>query len=135
MIFLRYSLGYREELLSRVSNDVLGFSSNSAKVLNSSNDLILYHATAIRFWLLTPTLENFHENGDIDLKVGFECDPDDNYMSSYLDYKFTSSRKDGKSRILMVSKEARKGSHDYTCDMRIFKWAKNRACMGVTPKY
>ncbi|XP_014506621.1 uncharacterized protein LOC106766406 [Vigna radiata var. radiata] len=31
---------------------------------------------------------------------------------------------DGKSRLLRVPKEARKGSHDKSCEMRIFKWGK-----------
>ncbi|TKY63768.1 F-box protein [Spatholobus suberectus] len=39
-------------------------------------------------------------------------------------YIMSYNFEDGKSRMLRVPKEARKGSHDRSCDMRIFKWGK-----------
>ncbi|KAK7377806.1 hypothetical protein VNO80_03241 [Phaseolus coccineus] len=43
------------------------------------------------------------------------------YFKPYImSYNF----EDGKSRMLRVPKEARKGSHDKSCDMRIFTWGK-----------
>ncbi|RDX72049.1 hypothetical protein CR513_48521, partial [Mucuna pruriens] len=85
-----------EELSSGVSNDVLILLSNSAKILSSSNGLILCHST------------NQNQRNSP-------------YFRPYImSYNF----EDGKSRMLRVPKEARKGSHDYTCDMRIFKWGK-----------
>ncbi|RDX60283.1 hypothetical protein CR513_61586, partial [Mucuna pruriens] len=170
-----------EKLSSGVSNDVLKLLSNSAKILSSSNGLILCHTTnqnqvklficnpATKFCLHIPTPENLHETIDANLKVGFECDSDV-YLSKEGVWKakqerfFTGGRdlrfdmpvhhngaihfisdcfpylqknspyfrpyimsynfEDGKSRMLRVPKEARKGSHDNTCDMRIFKWGK-----------
>ncbi|KAL2332071.1 hypothetical protein Fmac_019652 [Flemingia macrophylla] len=39
-------------------------------------------------------------------------------------YIMSYSFEDGKSRMLRVPKEARRGSHDHSCDMRIFRWGK-----------
>jgi len=197
-----------EELSSGVPQSSLEFLSNSAKILSSSNGLILCRATgenevklfitnpATQSWLPIPTPGEYKQNGTsigaVDLKIVLECDDKDDYMvylfydnlvdwsSSNLDCKvyhsnegvwkskqerfFTGSRKlkfdmpvhhrgavhfisdcfpswnkkspyfrpyimsynyeSGNSRMLRVPKEARKGSHDLTCDMGIFKWGK-----------
>jgi len=39
-------------------------------------------------------------------------------------YIMSYNFEDGKSRMLRVPKEVRKGSHDKSCEMRIFKWGK-----------
>ncbi|KAJ1407318.1 hypothetical protein SESBI_24423 [Sesbania bispinosa] len=196
-----------EGFSSGISNDVVKFLANSAKILSSSNGLLLCRATgqnqnqnhqveifisnpATQSWLPIPTPDHVQESIDADLKITFECDSNncmvflfyDNSVdwSSHLDCKvyltkegvwkageasfFTGGRslrfdmpvyhngaihfisdcfpyfqrsspyfrpyimsynfEDGITRMLRVPKEARRGSHDHSCNMGIFKWGK-----------
>ncbi|XP_027335177.1 F-box protein At3g26010-like [Abrus precatorius] len=47
-------------------------------------------------------------------------------------YIISYNFEDGSSRMLRVPKEARKGSHDLTCDMKISKWGKvTNSCQSI----
>ncbi|KAK7359339.1 hypothetical protein VNO77_01294 [Canavalia gladiata] len=190
-----------KKLSSGVSNDVLQFLSNSAKILASSNGLILYQTIhqnrvalfisnpATKFWLSIPTPKPVSENPYADIKISLKCDLDDcmmflfytcpddwysYYCKVYLfkegvwkdkeekffgggrnlifdapvhhngviyfisdsfpyveresvyfkPYIMSYDLNNGKSRNLKVAKEARRGSHDFSCEMRIFNWGK-----------
>ena len=54
-----------------------------------------------------------------------DCFPYLNKRSPYFrPYIMSCNFEGGNSRMLKVPKEARKGSHDISCDMGIFKWGK-----------
>ncbi|MED6138053.1 hypothetical protein PIB30_070718 [Stylosanthes scabra] len=164
-----------EQDSSGVPKDMLGFLSTSAKILSSSNGLLLCSATgrnqvelfvtnpATQSYVWIPTPKNSENNIDADLKIILECDQDDfnvflfdipnwgsnldckvynhkegswkenqvkkfftgtPYFRPYIiSYNFDNND-NNKPTMLRVPKEARRGSHDNSCDMRIFKWGK-----------
>lgn len=188
---------------SGVSNDVIRLFANSAKILCSSNGLVLCRATrswnkvdlfiinpATQSWFPIPTLEHLQKYPDAEIKIVLECDNDNCMVLLFygnnpdewksLDCKvyqtkegvwktreerfFTGGRnlrfdmpvfhngafhfisdcsksynkrspyfrpyimsynfESGMSTMLRVPKEARRGSHDYSCEMGLFKWGK-----------
>ncbi|XP_004493704.1 F-box protein At5g49610-like [Cicer arietinum] len=197
-----------EDHSSGVSKVFINFLANSAKILSSSNGLILFRSTsdnkdqlfisnpATQTLLPIPIPDQLYTSVDADLKVVLQCDGQDNCMvflfhdkeedwCSNLECKvyatkegvwkkkegsfFTGSRnlkfdmpvihngvvhyisdcfpyftkdspyyrpyimaynfENGITTMLNVPKEARRGLHDISCDMRIFKWGKVNSSM------
>ncbi|KAI9114931.1 hypothetical protein K1719_013944 [Acacia pycnantha] len=102
------------------------------------NDTELFICNPItQSWLPIPTPDYVEKYSGADLEVVFDCNVEDSndfmlflfeyqddWASQYIDLKFYSVKEDRSSRMIRIPKEARNGSHDFTCQMRIYKWGK-----------